>query len=82
MATNYAANQNFDKVILRFKKGPKNNQMRTILSNNNFVESAADDDCLVYSFDLEQQQIKPFPKWFSSTDSFKKVGAFEKIGAG
>ena len=84
---NYAANQNFDKVILRFKKGPKNNQMRAILSNNNFVESAADDDHLVYSFDLKQQQIKPFPKWFSSTNlchrhSFKEIDAFEKIGAG
>lgn len=61
---NYAAKENFDKVILRFNKGPKNEQMCTILRNNNFIESAADDDYLVYSFDLKQQQIKPFPKWF------------------
>ncbi len=62
---NYAATENFDKVVLRFNKGPKNDQMRAILSNNNFIESAADDDNLVYSFDLKQQQIKPFPKWLS-----------------
>jgi len=61
---NYAATENFDKVVLQFNKGPKNEQMRTILSNNNFIESAADNDYLVYSFDLKQQQIKPFPKWF------------------
>lgn len=61
---NYAATENFDKVVLRFNKGPKNEQMRTILNNNNFIESAADDDYLVYSFDLKQQQIKPLPKWF------------------
>jgi len=79
---NYAATENFDKVVLQFNKGPKNEQMRTILSNNNFIESAADNDYLVYSFDLKQQQIKPFPKWFSSTNSFKESGAFEKIGAG
>ena len=61
---NYAATENFDKVVLRFNKGPKNEQMRTILSNNNFIDCAADNDYLVYSFDLKQQQIKPFPKWF------------------
>ncbi|MGD2095683.1 MAG: hypothetical protein PVH77_11800, partial [Phycisphaerales bacterium] len=63
---NYAGANNFDKVILRFSKGPKNDQMRTILSNNKFVESVVDDEHLVYSFDLKQQQVKPFPKWFSS----------------
>jgi FkbH-like protein len=62
---NLAKAENFDKVLLRFKKGPKNEQMKTILSNNNFVESAVDGDYLVYSFDLKSQQIKPFPKWFS-----------------
>jgi len=75
---NYAANRNFDKVILRFKKGPKNNQMRTILSKNNFVESTADDDCLVYNFALKLQQIKPFPKWFSSADSFEEICALKE----
>lgn len=62
---NYARAQNFDRVVLRFREGPKNEQMRTILSNNNFIESAADGDIIVYSFDLRQQQIKPFPEWFS-----------------
>jgi len=63
---NYARAQNFDRVVLRFREGPKNDQMRTILSNNNFIESAATDDIVVYSFDLKQQQIKPYPKWFST----------------
>ncbi len=63
----HAGAENFDRVVLRFKKGPKNEQMQTILNNNNFVESDADDDCVVYSFDLKQQQIKAFPKWFSPT---------------
>jgi hypothetical protein len=62
---NYAKAQNFSRVVLRFREGPKNDQMRTILSNNNFTESAATDDTVVYSFDLKQQQIKPYPKWFS-----------------
>jgi len=64
---NYAGTKNFDKVILRFNKGPKNDQMRAILSKNDFIESVADNDGLVYSFDLRRQQIKPFPKWFSSS---------------
>ena len=63
---NYARAENFNRVMLRFREGPKNDQMRTILSSNNFIESAADGDVVVYSFDLKQQQIKPFPKWFSS----------------
>ncbi len=61
----HAEAENFDKVLLRFRKGPKNEQMRTILSNNHFIESAVDGDYLVYSFDLKSQQIKPSPKWFS-----------------
>jgi FkbH-like protein len=61
----YAGAQNFERIILRFREGPKNEQMRTILSNNNFIESATTDDIVVYSFDLKQQQIKPYPKWFS-----------------
>jgi len=63
---NYARSQNFDRVALRFREGSKNDQMRTILSNNNFIEAAADGDSVVYSFDLKQQQIKSFPKWFSA----------------
>jgi len=62
---NYARAQNFDRVVLRFREGPKNDQMRTILSNNNFIESATEGDIVVYSFDFKQQQIKPYPKWFS-----------------
>jgi FkbH-like protein len=62
---NHAGAQNFERVILRFREGPKNEQMRTILSNNNFIGSAAEGDIVVYSFDLKQQQIKPYPKWFS-----------------
>ena len=61
----YAGNEYFDKVILRFNKGPKNAQMQTILKNNYFVESAEGDDFVVYSFDLKQQQIRPFPEWFT-----------------
>jgi len=61
---NHAAAKNFDKVILRFKKGPKNDQMRAILTNNRFVEYEADGDDVIYGFDLNQQ-IKPLPKWFS-----------------
>jgi FkbH-like protein len=63
---NYAGANNFERVILHFSKGSKNDQMRTILSNNNFIESVIDDEHLVYVFDLKQQQIKPLPKWFSS----------------
>jgi FkbH-like protein len=66
---NHAGAENFDRVILRFKKGPKNDQMRTILSSNNFVESAADGDSAVYSFELKSRPIKPFPKWFSCQSS-------------
>jgi FkbH-like protein len=62
---NCAMARNFDRVALRFKEGPKNEQMRTILRNNNFIESAAEGDIVVYIFNLKQQQIKPFPKWFS-----------------
>lgn len=74
---NYARAQNFKRVVLRFTEGPKNEQMRTILSNNNFIESAGDGDIAVYSFDLEQQQIKPFPKWFSQVQpDAEKTPAF------
>ncbi|MHC4616882.1 MAG: HAD-IIIC family phosphatase [Planctomycetota bacterium] len=62
---NHARAEGFDKVVLRFRKGPKNDQMRAILSNNSFVECSADDDHVVFGFDLIKQQIKPFPKWFS-----------------
>ncbi|HUT29092.1 MAG TPA: HAD-IIIC family phosphatase [Sedimentisphaerales bacterium] len=64
---NHARAANFDKAVLRFKKGPKNDQMRTILSNNNFVEAEADDESVVFSFDLRAQQIKPVPKWLTPT---------------
>lgn len=62
---NHAKQKNFGKVILRFEKGPKNDQMRTILSNNNFVEFDDNGGSVVYGLNLQQQQIKSFPKWFS-----------------
>lgn len=61
-----ARRQNFSRVVLRFREGPKNDQMRTILSNNNFIRTATEGDIAVYSFDFNLQQIKPYPKWFSS----------------
>jgi FkbH-like protein len=64
---NHARAKHFEKVILRFEKGPKNEQMRTILSNNNFIEYEDNDNYVVYGFNLQQHQIKSFPKWFSST---------------
>ena len=63
---NHAKEKNFGKVILRFEKGPKNEQMRTILSNNNFFEFEDNDNSVIYGFNLQQQQIKSLPKWFSS----------------
>jgi FkbH-like protein len=65
---NYARTRNFDRVIVRFKKGPKNEQMQTILSNNHFVESGCEGDSVIYRFDLKQQPIKPYPKWFSPVE--------------
>jgi FkbH-like protein len=61
----YAEEQGFERVTARFTKGPKNDQMRAILSSNNFVESGAEGDCVVYCFDLERQRPKPPPTWFS-----------------
>jgi FkbH-like protein len=66
---NYAKEKRFGKVILRFEKGPKNDQMRTILSNNNFAEFEDNGSSVVYGLNLQQQQIKSLPKWFSSTQS-------------
>jgi hypothetical protein len=60
--------RSFEKVIVRFKKGPKNEQMQTILSNNHFVESGCEGDSVIYRFDLKQQPIKPYPKWFSPVE--------------
>jgi len=65
---NYALSEGFDKAVLRFNKGPKNDQMRAILKNNQFAECVSD-DCLVYTFDLKSQQTKAFPDWFSSMKS-------------
>lgn len=60
-----AEKENFKRAIIRFKKGPKNDQMRAILSKNNFIQSDMMEDFEIYSFDLKQQQIKPLPKWFT-----------------
>ena len=61
----HAREQDFDRVSVRFTKGPKNDQMRAILSHNNFVEFASEGDSVVYSFDLRRQSPKPLPEWFS-----------------
>ncbi|MFC1634376.1 HAD-IIIC family phosphatase [Planctomycetota bacterium] len=61
----YTREQNVDRVAVRFTKGPKNDQMRAILSSNHFVESASEGDSVVYSFDLQSQPPKPLPEWFS-----------------
>jgi FkbH-like protein len=60
-----AGKENFNRATLRFKKGPKNDHMRAILTKNNFIQSDTMEDYEVYSFDLKQQQIKPLPKWFT-----------------
>ena len=60
---NHAKDNNFNKVILRFEKGLKNEQMRTILSNNNFAETDENNNQITYTFYLTNQQIKPFPEW-------------------
>jgi FkbH-like protein len=64
---NYAKTQGFKQVILQFEQGPKNNQMKTILENNFFTQSAGDSQSPVYSFDLTAQQIKPYQSWFNTT---------------
>ena len=66
---NHAKSNQFEKAVLRFEKGPKNEQMKTILSNNGFVESAQQGNSVIYSFNLQQQQVKSLPEWFSSNQS-------------
>ncbi|MBN2589949.1 MAG: HAD-IIIC family phosphatase [Sedimentisphaerales bacterium] len=61
----HAKNSNFDKAVLQFEKGPKNEQMRTILSNNNFKQTDDNNNQITYTFDLTNQQIKPYPEWLS-----------------
>ena len=61
----YAREQDFDEVIVRFTKGPKNDQMQTILIDNDFVESTSEEDSVIYSFDLKRQNPKPLPAWFA-----------------
>ena len=63
---NHAKSSQFENAILRFEKGPKNEQMRTILSNNRFTESAQEGNSVIYSFNLQQQHVKSLPEWFSS----------------
>ena len=72
---NHAANDHFDRAVLRFIKGPKNNQMQAILKNYGFIESVCE-DYLVYSFDLKNRQINPYPCWFSPIqDSQEELAA-------
>jgi FkbH-like protein len=70
---NYAKAQNFKRVTLQFNQGPKNNQMKTILENNFFTLSTADEQSPTYSFDLTTQQIKPYQSWFNTTDCKPKI---------
>ncbi len=65
----YAKEQDFERVIVRFTKGPKNDQMQTILNDNHFAETVTEGDSVVYSFDLKQQSPKPRPNWFSPIES-------------
>ena len=62
---NHVREHNFDEAIVRFKKGPKNDQMRTILAQNSFVEAGSEDDAVLYRFDLKERNIKPAPEWFT-----------------
>ncbi len=64
---NHAKTQNFKCVTVQFHQGPKNNQMKTILENNCFTQSASDEQSLTYRFDLTGQQIKPYQNWFNAT---------------
>ena len=62
---NHARQHDFNEAIVRFKKGPKNDQMRAILSQNHFVEAGTEGDAVLYRFDLKEQGIKSVPHWFS-----------------
>ncbi|MHC4538550.1 MAG: HAD-IIIC family phosphatase, partial [Planctomycetota bacterium] len=65
LVLDHAHARNFEEAIVRFKRGPKNDQMRAILSKNNFIESASEGDSVICRFDLREQHIKPLPQWFS-----------------
>ncbi len=65
---NHVREHSFDEAIVRFKKGPKNDQMRTILSQNSFVESGSEGDLVFYRFDVKGQDIKPSPQWFAPVE--------------
>jgi FkbH-like protein len=62
---NHARAAGCERVVVRFKHGPKNEQMRAVLSSNGFSESGVEGELVVYGFDVVQQQIKPVPTWFS-----------------
>jgi FkbH-like protein len=66
---NHVRTRNFDEAIVRFKKGPKNDQMQTILSKNSFVEAGSESDLVLYRFDLKEQDIKPVPQWFGPIEA-------------
>ena len=65
---NHVRTHHFDEAIVRFKKGPKNDQMRAILSKNSFVETGAEADTVLYRFNLKEQNIEPAPQWFSPVE--------------
>ena len=70
---NHAKTQKFKCVTLQFRQGPKNDQMKTILENNYFTQSAGDDQLQTYCFDLTTQQIKPYQNWFNTTFCQPKI---------
>jgi FkbH-like protein len=70
---NNAKAQNFRSVVFQFNQGPKNNQMKTILENNFFQQSAGDEQSPLYSFDLNTQQIKPYQDWFNTSASKPQI---------
>lgn len=54
------------RVLLHFRTGPKNDQMRLILEKNGFGRSEEPGETVTYTFDLQQQTIQPFPEWFQT----------------
>ncbi len=62
-----ASNRNFENVLICFKKGDKNTGMQRILEHNFFKKDLVDNEKIVYSFDLRNHKIKPFPAWFCPT---------------
>jgi FkbH-like protein len=78
---NHARDEGFDKAILRYKEGPRNEQIRTILEKNDFRPTERNGDITIYGFDLHDQEIKPFPKWFSCGNAHEEAEILAPIQA-